>query len=150
MSKIWVFDVDGTIADLSHRLQYVQTSPKNWKAFELGYVFDEPIQQTISVLNALRASGDKIVIVTARMGSTQGREDTQAWLEHHGIKYDAIFMREDQDYRDDAIIKEELIDIIENGIGKIFGVFDDRSHVVEMWRKRGIFVFDVNQSGKVY
>jgi hypothetical protein len=53
-------------------------------------------------------------------------------------------MRKYQDHRDDAIVKGEIADEIEKDF-KIFAVFDDRKRVVDMWAKRGIFVFDVGQ-----
>ncbi len=33
---------------------------------------------------------------------------------------------------------------------KIEFFFDDRPKVVRMWRRRGVFVFDVNQSGREF
>jgi hypothetical protein len=53
-------------------------------------------------------------------------------------------MRKYKDHRDDAIVKGEIADQIEENY-KIFAVFDDRKRVVDMWSKRGIFVFDVGQ-----
>jgi hydroxymethylpyrimidine pyrophosphatase-like HAD family hydrolase len=30
------FDIDGTLANIEHRLDYVRSKPKNWKAFDSG------------------------------------------------------------------------------------------------------------------
>jgi hydroxymethylpyrimidine pyrophosphatase-like HAD family hydrolase len=36
MMKTIVCDIDGTVANIEHRRQYVATKPKNWKAFNAG------------------------------------------------------------------------------------------------------------------
>ena len=53
-------------------------------------------------------------------------------------------MRKHGDYREDSIVKGELLDqAIEEFPGKIFGVFEDRRQVVDMYRARGLRVFQV-------
>ena len=58
--------------------------------------------------------------------------------------FDALYMRKYKDHRDDAIVKAEIADIIEEQY-QIFAVFDDRKRVLTMWQERGIFTFDVSQ-----
>lgn len=36
-----VFDIDGTLANIEHRLDYVRSKPKNWKAFDAGIPNDK-------------------------------------------------------------------------------------------------------------
>ena len=31
-----IFDIDGTVANIDHRLDYVRSHPKNWNAFDAG------------------------------------------------------------------------------------------------------------------
>lgn len=38
--RCYIFDIDGTIADLSHRLPHIQKEPKDWDAF-FGCVADD-------------------------------------------------------------------------------------------------------------
>lgn len=33
MKSVYVFDIDGTLADLTHRLHHIQKQPKDWDAF---------------------------------------------------------------------------------------------------------------------
>lgn len=42
-----VFDIDGTLANASHRMPYITNpnEPKNWDAFFDGVVDDEPIPE---------------------------------------------------------------------------------------------------------
>jgi FMN phosphatase YigB (HAD superfamily) len=30
---IYIFDIDGTLADISHRLHFIQQEPKDWRGF---------------------------------------------------------------------------------------------------------------------
>jgi beta-phosphoglucomutase-like phosphatase (HAD superfamily) len=52
--------------------------------------------------------------------------------------FEAIYMRADGDFRQDYVIKEEILDrdILPNYSPQM--AFDDRNRVVEMWRRRGI------------
>jgi len=31
--NVYVFDLDGTLANIDHRLHFIKTKPKNWPAF---------------------------------------------------------------------------------------------------------------------
>ena len=52
--------------------------------------------------------------------------------------YERLYMRAEQDYRADDIVKSEILDqIIADGFQPDM-VFDDRNRVCDMWRERGI------------
>lgn len=148
--KTVLVDIDGTVADLEHRKHLVRSKPKNWPAFNRAIPNDSPIHQTITVVNALKASGMQIVFCSGR--GSESREVTEAWL-RDVAKFDfplVLFMRAERDNRSDDIVKSELLDqIIAEGFDPQF-VIDDRPKVVRMWRARGLFVFDVNQSGEEF
>lgn len=136
-------DVDGTLADNSHRQHWVRSKPKNWAAFNATMEQDKPISATIHTLKALKAAGFKIIIVTARTDDL--KQITVDWLAEHDIIYDVMYMRKDKDYRDDSIVKSELLDQIlaEQPAWYPEFVLDDRDRVVQMWRSRGIPCFQV-------
>jgi predicted secreted acid phosphatase len=139
-----VFDLDGTLCNVYHRRQYVATKPRNWDAWNAGIINDTPNQPVLEVFNALK---DRFPIFFVSGRSDDYRDVTIQWFENHGIyehDYNGLLMRKYKDHRDDAIVKGELADEIENDY-KIFAVFDDRKRVVDMWVNRGIFVFDVGQ-----
>lgn len=135
-----IFDIDGTIADLTHRRHFVASKPKNWDAFFAGIADDKPITPVISVLNCLFAK-NFIILCTGR--GEEYREQTVQWLDRHGVEYDALYMRPAGDYRPDDIIKEELLDQMIAEGHKPQLVFDDRKRVVDMWRRRGIICAQV-------
>ncbi len=142
--KCIIFDLDGTLCDVSHRRQFVATKPRNWDAWNKGISQDKPVYQVLGMFQVLKYLFP-IFFVSGR--SDDYRDVTVKWLEKHGIMeddYNGLYMRKYQDHRDDAIVKAEIADIIEKDY-EIFAVFDDRKRVLTMWQDRGIFTFDVAQ-----
>ncbi len=133
--KAVIFDVDGTIANNDHRRVWVQSKPKNWKAYNATMADDKPIDNIINLANIL-SNHFRIIIVTAR--SADHEETTRDWLEKHNVMHDFVYFRAEKDYRDDTIVKSEILDrILEEGHEPVM-VFDDRTKVVNMWRERGL------------
>jgi FMN phosphatase YigB (HAD superfamily) len=130
-----LFDVDGTLANNQHRQAWVRNKPRNWKAYNATMADDLPIENIINLTNIL-SSHYNVIVVTARTDDQS--EVTKDWLAKHGVFYDHIFFRQEKDYRDDSIVKSEILDtILERGWEPVM-VFDDRNRVVDMWRSRGI------------
>lgn len=137
-------DLDGTLCDITHRRHFVQTHPKNWKAFSEAMVFDKPnpaVEFVYRALSNYKYETD-IIIVSGR--SDEYQEKTEKWLRYNAFNYDSLYMRKEGDYRDDSIVKGEIADEIEKTHNILF-VFDDRPRVVRSWQKRGIWTFDVGQ-----
>ena len=134
--KCYIFDIDGTIADCSHRLHYIHPRPaKDWRAFFAACADDKPIEHMIVLMRALMLHW-RVLLVSGR--SDECREATKDWLFRHGVPYDSLYMRKAGDHRDDDILKSEMLDqILADGYRPIMA-FDDRDRVVAMWRKRGI------------
>ena len=53
LNPLYIFDIDGTIADLTHRLHYIQSIKPDWKAFNSNVMDDAPITNTIKTLKLL-------------------------------------------------------------------------------------------------
>lgn len=84
----------------------------------------------------MQARGYRVYFVTGR--DENFREMTSAWLKLHHVLYDELYMRADQDFREDSEVKEEIyITHIEKNSQVLF-VVDDRKSVVERWRKLGL------------
>lgn len=136
-----IFDIDGTIADCEQRRQYVQSKPPNWKAFNAAIPFDPPMQRTIDTILDMHHADWRIILCSGR--GSENREITIDWLRKHRVPYDALYMRAVEDYRQDNIVKSELLDQILLDGYKPLMVFDDRQQVVDMWRDRGLIVHQV-------
>ena len=137
----FVCDLDGTLCNVTHRRQWVASNPKNWDAWNAGISSDTP---NVAVLEALNALADKFDIILVSGRGREYRQPTVKWLRDHGVRFTELHMRAEGDHRADDVIKAELADEVEKTY-RIIGVFDDRKRVVDMWIKRGIFVFDVAQ-----
>ena len=149
MSKVIVFDIDGTLALIEHRLHFIKNKPKNWKAFNKGIPMDILNSPVADVLFRMAYDLDNIMIIATGREETV-RKDTEEWLNKYGIlpHVEKVYMRNAKDYRDDGIVKAEFVEDITTNFGKPVMWFDDRPRVVKAIRKMGIFVFDVFQGEK--
>ena len=132
--EIVIFDIDGTLADLSHRRHHVEKKPKNWDAFFRGMSQDKAIHSVVRLCNILYASGCKILLCSGR--SEEHRVETVQWLAENGVNYHELILRRDGDRRSDVIVKREMLAGLDRS--KILFVVEDRSGVVEMWRSEGL------------
>jgi hypothetical protein len=132
--RCYLMDIDGTLADISHRLHYIQKDPKDWDGFFDACSGDAPIGHMIDLCRSL-AQFSPIVFVSGR--SERCRADTKTWLDEYSL-YGDLYMRKDGDHRPDYQVKKELLDRIRADGFEPRMVFEDRAQVVEMWRENGI------------
>jgi acid phosphatase class B len=140
-----IFDIDGTLLDISQRLKFIKTKPKDWEAFRdpIQKRWDEPRLEIISILVALHQAGHTIILASGRVESE--REATLSTLRQHISFVDDLpfFLRKDGDYRKDTILKESMLfKMKQKGYHPVIA-FDDRPSVVRMWRANNLVVADV-------
>lgn len=127
-----IFDVDGTLAEMSSR------KPFDWKR-----VGEDTVRESVARMARMHhKNGDKVLILSGRDGSCQ--PETEKWLKDNNIPYDHIWMRAPKDHRKDSIVKDELINININGAFNVHCVYDDRDAVVAVHRRKGLDCFQVN------
>jgi hypothetical protein len=155
MRPLYIFDLDGTLADCSHRLPYITGDKKDWRAFFAACVDDKPIPETIRTLRALRRGGAEIWVWTGR--SDEVVAETEEWLYKHGIfpsvpfltwtpfaAPEMLLMRKAGDHQPDDKLKFGwLADLEPPERNRLTGVFEDRDRVVAMWREYGVQCFQV-------
>ena len=132
--ELVIFDIDGTLADISERIHHIKRKPKNWNAFNAGIAKDKAIHSMIRLCNILYAAGAYIILCSGR--NERNRPETVEWLNKRGINYHELLLRRDEDYRPDAVVKREILQTLDKS--KILFVVEDRSRVVEMWRSEGL------------
>lgn len=146
MRQIVICDLDGTLADCSHRQHHVQgEGKKNWKAFFSEMDKDVVNRKLNDILGALSTRYD-IYFVSARPDNY--RDKTTTWLREQAEWLDGeyfLYMRKAGDFRADTVVKQEILDQIKAEGVEILVAFDDRSSVVQMWRDNGIFCCQVAQ-----
>lgn len=145
--NLYIFDIDGVVADITHRLRYVHEN--NYEKFysDEELAKDEEIPAGINLVNRLFKSNDSFVIfMTGRPESTY--KATRKWLYWHDVKHcQVVIFRDNGDYRPSPIVKAEKIkqviaqvkDIIdtackddvidESELGDIYFIDDDPKNV---------------------
>jgi phosphoglycolate phosphatase-like HAD superfamily hydrolase len=137
---VYIFDLDGTLADTTHRQHFIAGPSKDWDAFFEACDKDPPIQHVCEIARLLKQRHD-LLFVSGR--SDQVELKTRVFLIENIAPNPILYMRKRNDYRPDEIIKGEMLDrILAEGYAPI-AVFDDRAKVCKMWRARGIPCFQV-------
>lgn len=130
-----IFDIDGTLALMKNR------GPFDW-----GKVDRDDLNQIVKEhVDFHKSLGRKILVVSGRDGSC--RKMTEDWMNFYGIQYDEFFMRPQDDYRKDTVIKKEIYENEIKDKYNVLCVYDDRLQVLDMWNEQGVFAFNVNQGG---
>jgi hypothetical protein len=127
LSTAVIFDIDGTLAHMNGK-----RGPFDWKKVGLDDV-DVPMHH---VNRVMARDGYEIILVSGRDASC--RDETIWWLDDHGIHFDRLFMRPENDFRKDSIIKQEIYETQIKDKYNVLIVFDDRDQVVETWRELGL------------
>lgn len=145
--KAYIFDLDGTLADGTHRLDKLPTEnlhlTESWVEFSRLSQYDTPIKATIQVMNNLMDSNDGIIILTGRSDDVE--RETIKWLADNDCEYDFLVMRSSADNRKDTVIKEEFLRCI--GLERIIAAWDDSPKVIEHFRSLGITTYQVCDYG---
>jgi predicted kinase len=165
-----IVDIDGTIADCSHRLHYIQPKMNHtvdcselgqekfwtkeshprcpecnarWHKDWKGFFSKVSGDKPIEpIIDLVRAMGDyyNIIFITGR--DTSIGLETEEWLkEHFDSFYRFLFMRQSGDNKPDFEMKKEILDHLPKE--RIRYVLEDRERVVEMYRKEGLTVLQV-------
>lgn len=132
-----ICDIDGTIADNSHRQHHVQPPKKDWVRYNALMHADTTHHEIISLVNVLGGiPGVQVIFCTGREEVYRG--ETEKWLNSRFVDHARLMMRGVKDYRADEIVKSEMLDQLLAEDHNIWFVIDDRNKVVDMWRSRGL------------
>lgn len=138
-----IVDLDGTLADCNHRLHFIESKKKDWQSFFNNCNKDLVVEPVRELINMLKEKY-MIIILTARPESN--RELTTKWLEDNNIDYDALFMRNKNDYRKSPIVKSDLIEEMKCHDYIPLYAIEDRDDCIDMFNSLGIFTLKVYNS----
>ena len=144
-------DIDGTLADGTHREHLVAQSPKNWKDYFELLEGDKSYPHIFKWMAEL-SKENTIVIVSGRDGAYAER--TIAWFESLWSKTHPLFpeldvprfpvfewfFRDNGDKREDEKVKLEVLNLLPR---RPWLVADDRPRMVRAWREANIFCIPV-------
>jgi hypothetical protein len=130
---IAVFDVDGVVADVRHRLHHVAGRPKNWRRFFAGAGRDPALAPGVELAREY-ARDHRLVWLTGRPEYL--RPVTEQWLARHGLPVDELLMRPASDRRPAREYKAQQLRRL-GGTGEVAIVVDDDPAVVSTLSEAG-------------
>ena len=152
--NVVICDLDGTLADVNHRLHYIKNddgtlkpyAERDWDSFNKACVDDKPNRDVIEILEALLTGCRMFYILSGRNDSV--RAETVQWLEKH-VYWDFdcdthLIMRKADDRRPDTEVKLEMVRELGLTPDDVLCVLDDRQCVVDMWRANGFRCLQVD------
>lgn len=98
--RVLFLDIDGVLADCTHRLKYIKGKKKDYDKFYGEVSKDTPLQEYDFITNLSEAYNGNVVFLTGRRQSCS--QDTFEWLrKHYGLPKDetTLICREDGDHR---------------------------------------------------
>jgi hypothetical protein len=146
MTPLYIFDLDGTLADISHRRHFVEGTERRWPEFYRACVDDVPNEPVLRTLRFLYGGGADIWIWSGR--SDEVLRQTELWLAAQSLypheEYGELRMRPAGDYTpDDALKRKWYESLAAVDKERLVAVFDDRDRMVRMWREIGVACFQV-------
>jgi hypothetical protein len=128
-----VFDVDGVVADVRHRLHHLNRRPKDWARFFAAADRDPPLAEGIELARQYAAS-HVLVWLTGRPEHL--RPVTSGWLAAQDLPNHLLFMRPAGDRRPARDFKAEQLTVLAKQ-APVDVVVDDDPLVVTRLRALG-------------
>ncbi|MET9361082.1 HAD family acid phosphatase [Streptomyces sp. NPDC006632] len=138
-----VFDLDGTLADSSHRQHLLDRRPRDWDAFFAAAPADPPLAEGVTLCREA-AQECEVVYLTGR--PERCREDTVEWLAAQGLPGGALHMRRDSDRRPARLTKLETLRALGRG-REIRMLVDDDELVCDAAEEAGFHVVRARWTG---
>ncbi len=137
----WIFDVDGTLADVDPLLHWIvnqdrttEKFKKNFDKFHSESIYCQPHSEVVDMLWD-KVNDLDIIVVTARQ--EKWRAHTAYWLAKNDIPHKVMFMRENKDFRPDYEIKKDILEHI-NQFWDVQHAVDDNPNIIKLWEENGI------------
>jgi hypothetical protein len=133
VKRLAVFDVDGVVADVRHRLHHIARQPKNWRRFFAGAGSDPALATGVELARRY-ARDHRLVWLTGRPEYL--RPVTEDWLRRHELPADEVLMRPHTDRRPAREYKaSQLLRLADSG--EVAIVVDDDPAVVDLLTEAG-------------
>lgn len=149
MNDLYIFDLDGTLADIEHRKYLLdqKDNPLRWREFYALCGGDEPKLDVINTMERLKQSGADIYFFSGRSDEVRGL--TVDWLTSNTSftpeeLETVLCMRENGDCTPDDDLKRSWYNnMLVVDRDRLVAVFDDRDRIVKMWREEGVTCYQV-------
>lgn len=143
MRQYVLIDLDDTLCAAWMRADLIE---QGWDIFHSKSVSDKPIEEMITLVNAIHLAGFKAIGLTSR--PNRFRSISIYWLIQHGVYMEHLMMRPDSDWRGAADVKLSLATEFFGGedavAENVAFVIDDREDVVKAFSGIGVTTLHVN------
>jgi hypothetical protein len=141
MKNTIVVDLDGTLANLDHRLPLIKGPKKHWDKFYSLVAGDRVNEWCASLMQEMNRAHN-VVIVSARPMIV--KEATEKWLSDNRVRYGVLYLlrKDSKDFTPDTELKRNWLKWY--GKDNILFTVDDRQRVVDMWREEGVICLQCN------
>lgn len=131
----YIFDVDGTLANVDEFLHFMRGGKKDYDSFHSASINAKPNLEVFSMLDNAISKGHAILIVTSRKEKWRGL--TSMWLAKNNARSHALFMRDNDDNRPDYEVKKDILNKIQDFWVVVHAV-DDNPNVIRLWEENKI------------
>jgi phosphoglycolate phosphatase-like HAD superfamily hydrolase len=131
LADVAVFDVDGVLADVSHRRHFI-SGRRNWPAFFAAARDDAPLATGIELVRAAHDRGLQLVYLSGR--PERLRAVTIDWCRQHAVPEGQLLLRPDRDRSPATDLKLRLLRQLTAAHPIVFFV-DDDTEVVDAVRQ---------------
>jgi hypothetical protein len=101
-----VIDIDGVVADVRHRLRFLERRPKDWRGF-FGAAPQDPVLEVGRDTVRRLAEVCEVVYLSGR--PEHCRRDTVEWFARHGLPEGRLLLRRGGDFRPAKEVKVEVL-----------------------------------------
>jgi len=133
-----LFDVDGTLCNVSSIRHYVRQGRKPYKdfnAFHRESVNCPPNEEVAAAAREAYEAGLTVLVVTAR--KVQWARHTAMWLAINDIPSHRMYTRAQNDDRPDYEVKAGILARIQTEF-TVVHAWDDNPVIIALWQSRGI------------
>lgn len=151
--KAMIFDMDGTLADVSSIVHHLN-KPLNQMKIEALDLYHElsvdvpPVEKIVKATHSAHDLGYAVLIVTARRQKYM--DLTGEFICKNDIYCDVLFMREDDDDSSDYDLKRKILSKIRWMGFDVERAYDDNLEIIKLWKEEGIEVIHVTGYGFDY
>jgi beta-phosphoglucomutase-like phosphatase (HAD superfamily) len=132
-----VVDIDGVVADVSHRLVHLRAQPRDWDAFFAAMADDPLLSEGEAVANRAARDHD-LAWITGR--PARYADVTARWLRAHRLPEGPVHHRRDADRRPADVVKLHTVRRLAHS-RRVVLVVDDDPTVCTALRNAGFGVF---------
>jgi phosphoglycolate phosphatase-like HAD superfamily hydrolase len=123
-----VFDIDGVLADVRHRLHHISAGRRDWDAFFASVAEDPALAEGTQAAHQAVEAGLVVTYLTGR--PERSRADTEHWLAQQGLPEGRLIMRPDSDRRPARVFKVGALRQLSAEVHVAY-VVDDDAQVVD-------------------